>query len=705
MPKPPIRKPQSLDLRKTLQDAVSLHRQGKLKDAERLYQAVLKLRPDHFDALHLLGVLRAQQGSPQEAVKLISHALERQPHAAEAHSNFGSALAALNRHEEAIASYDKALAIKPAHTDALYNRGSALAQLNRHEEAIASYDKALAIQPNASAFYNRGNALKALNRHEEAIASYDQALAIKPDHVDALYNRGNALQALNRHEQALASYDKALAIKPDHADALTNRGNALQALNRHEEALASYDKALTLKPDYKYAFGDAAHCRAHICDWRNRNLMEQELVDDVRSGRPVVTPFAFLAMSENPADQRSCAHVFVRDRFPGNAPSRRDRVRYEHDRIRVAYLSADFHDHATAYLIAGLLEQHDRARFQTTGISFGPDSRGDMRSRLARSLDRFTDVRGKSDAEVARLIRESEIDVAVDLMGFTTNCRPGILARRPAPIQVSYLGYPGTIGAGFIDYIIADEFVIPRDHEMHYSEKIAYLPDCYQVNDSKRRIGERTPTRVEVGLPERGFVFCCFNNSYKITPQIFDIWMRLLQRVEGSVLWLYQRSPVTVANLRREAQARGIDPGRLVFASRVRLEEHLSRHRLADLFLDTLPYNAHTTASDALWAGLPVLTCAGTTFAGRVAGSLLHAVELPELVTNTLEDYEVLALRLATDESLLRKLKEKLARNRLSAPLFNAGRFRRHIEAAYTTMWEIHQRGEEPRTFAVMPLD
>lgn len=705
MPKPPIHRSQPPNIQKAIQQAVGFHKQGKLKDAERLYQAVLKLRPDHFDALHLLGVLRAQQGSPQEAVKLISHALERQPHSAEAHSNLGSALAALNRHVEATASYDKALAIKPAHTDALYNRGSALAQLNRHEEAVASYDKALAIQPNASAFYNRGNALKALNRHEEAIASYDQALAIKPDHVDALYNRGNALAKLNRYEEAILSFDKALTLKPDHADALTNRGNALQALNRHEEALASYDKALTLKPDYKYAFGDAAHCRAHICDWRNRNLMEQQLVDDVRSGKPVSTPFPFLAISDSPADQLTCATSFVQNKFPAVPSPLGKRVRYQHDRIRVAYLSSTFHDHPSAYLTSGLLEQHDRSKFETIGISFGPDTQSEMRSRLVSGLERFIDVRADSDEAVARLLKELEVDIAVDLRGFSRDARTGILARRPAPIQVNYLGFPGTMGADYIDYILADRVVIPEEHHPYYTEKVVYLPDCYQVNDSKRKISERTPTRAEAGLTEQVFVFCCFNNNYKLTPRIFDIWMRLLQRVEGSVLWLYQRNAVTVSNLRREAQARNIDPGRLVFAPRVKLDDHLARHRLADLFLDTLPYNAHTTASDALWAGLPVLTCAGKTFAGRVAGSLLHAVGLPELVTNTLEDYEALALRLATDESLLRKLKEKLARNRLSAPLFNTGRFRRHIEAAYTTMWEIHQRGEEPRTFAVMPLD
>jgi predicted O-linked N-acetylglucosamine transferase (SPINDLY family) len=367
----------------------------------------------------------------------------------------------------------------------------------------------------------------------------------------------------------------------------------------------------------------------------------------------------------------------------------------------LAYLSADFHDHPTAYLMAELFERHDRNKFEILGISSGPDRRSEMRSRLIAAFDRFVDVRRVSDLEAARLLRDAEVDIAIDLKGFTQNCRPNILAHRPAPIQVNYLGYPGTLGAEYIDYILADEFVIPGDHQIHYSEKVVYLPGCYQVNDTKRKIAERTPARAEVGLPEQGFVFCCFNNSFKLTPRIFDIWMRLLSRIDNSVLWLLQGSATAESNLRREAQARDIDPSRLIFAPRMKLEKHLARHRLADLFLDTLPYNAHTTASDALWTGLPVVTCAGTTFAGRVAGSLLQAVGLPELVTTTLEDYEALALRMATDQGLLRESKEKLARNRLTAPLFDSERFRVHIETAYTTMRDIHQRGEESKAFAV----
>jgi predicted O-linked N-acetylglucosamine transferase (SPINDLY family) len=355
--------------------------------------------------------------------------------------------------------------------------------------------------------------------------------------------------------------------------------------------------------------------------------------------------------------------------------------------------------------MAGLFEAHDKERFEITAISFGPDDNGDMRKRLQRSFDRFVDVRDKSDHEISILLQQGEIDIAVNLGGFTAGSRTGVLANRAAPVQVSYLGYPGTMGAEYVDYILADPHVIPPEHRASYAEKVVYLPDSYMVNDSRRAIADHTLSRAETGLPENGFVFCCFNNNFKITPDIFDIWMRLLHKVKGSVLWLSENSTVASNNLRKEAWRRGIPAERLIFAPRMKLvEEHLARHTLADLFLDTLPYNAHTTASDALWAGLPVLSCTGNAFAGRVAASLLHAIGLPELVTATLAEYEALALKLATMPDMLAGIRAKLARNRTTHPLFDTDRFRRHMEAAYITMWERYQHGESPASFAVQPI-
>lgn len=662
---------QTLRIQQTIQKALSLHQQGRLEEAAWVYEGVLQARPNHFDALHFLGVVRLQQGNLEAAVELITRALRREPRSADAHSNLGNVLAELGRHEEAVASYERALALKPDHADALYNRGTAL---------------------------------EALNRYEEAVASYDGALALNPDHADALINRGNALHALNRHEAAIATYDEALAVEGDHATALYNRGAALLKLKRYGEAASSFEQALELRPDYPFALGPAAYSRTQICDWKSRALTETRLMDDVRAGKLACEPFSFLAFSHSAADQRTCAISYVHDKHPAIQPPLWQGEHYRHDRIRLAYLSADFHEHAVADLMAELFEIHDRRRFDVVGISFGPNKPSPMRTRLSQGMERFIDVRQRKDVEIARLVRELEIDIAVDLMGFTANSRTGIFAHRAAPVQVNYLGYPGTMGAEYIDYILADRVIIPEEHHPYYTEKVVYLPDCYQANDSKRRIAESTPSRAEVGLPEDGFVFCCFNNHYKITPALFNVWMKLLRQVEGSALWLVEPNPTTADNLRREAKIRSVEPSRLIFAPRVNVAEHLARHHLADLFLDTLPYNAHTTASDALWAGLPVLTCQGKSFAGRVVASLLTALELTELVTPTLADYESLALKLATDGERLAQIKAKLVRDRVKAPLFHTDRFRRHIEAAYQTMWEIYQRGEAPKSFAVEPV-
>ena len=770
MSKTRIETSRTINLPDAVQEAMELHRQGLLTEAENFYTAILKVNPDHFDALHLLGVLKHQCGEANEALRLISLALQKHADVPEALSNLGLVLHTLHRYDEALASFDRALALKPDYAEAFYNRGNALRALNRHEEAVASFERALAIRPDyaealyncatvlgelkrpaealarfdralairpdhAEALNNRAAALQALNRYEEALASFDRVLAIKPDFVEALSNRGAALGALKRHVEAVASCDRALAIKPDYVEALYNHGNALLALDRHKEALAIYDRALAIKPDYadvlnnrgillqalrrhdeaiadfertlsvdpgrKYVRGKLLHSKMHCCVWDAFEETAAQLARDVQAGKQSIMPLELIAVSESAADQLRCSQIFVQDGYPPSSSPVWQGEHYRHDKIRVAYLSADFHDHATACLMAGLFELHDRKRFETIAIAFGPDKPSEMRRRLEAAFDRFIDVRRKSDREAASMLHEMEVDIAVDLKGFTADSRTGIFALRPAPIQVNYLGFPGTMGAEYIDYILADRWVVPEEQQQYYTEKVVYLPDSYQVNDSKRRIGERTPTRAEAGLPETGFVFCCFNNNYKITPFMFDIWMRLLRQVEGSVLWLVEGNAAVVRNLRREAEKRGVSPDRLIFAPRAKPEDHLARHRLIDLFLDTLPYNAHTTASDALWVGVPIVTCLGSTFAGRVAASLLHAVGLPELITHSLEDYEALAFRLANDKSMLAAIKAKLAQNRAAFPLFNTDRFRRNIEKAYVTMWERHQRGEPPASFAV----
>ena len=660
--------PRFLKALRALEEAVQCQREGRTADAERLFTRLVKKNPDYFDGLHFFGLFRYHQGELNEALRLLTKAIKVHPRSADAHNSLGATLDGLKRSRDAIAAYDRALALNPDHVQALGNRG---------------------------------NALSLLNRHEDAIASYDRALALAPNHVEAITNRATALLALKRHEEAIAGYDQALAIKRDHVDALFNRGNAARLLKHYEEALANYQQTLRLQPHHPHALNGLAHCALAICDWTTTAALAGELDARVRAGRSIINPWMFLGFCDDPALQLECARNYARYKVPLRPPPLWTGKAYRHGKVRIAYLSGDFHQHATAFLIAELLELHDRARFEVLGVSFGPDDNSEMRVRLVRAFDQFHDVRAASDRDVAKLLNDLEVDIAVDLKGYTQDCRPEILAHRPAPIQVNYLGYPGTMAAEFFDYIIADKIVLPFDQQPLCTEKIVHLPDSYQVNDAQRTIVAPTPTRQEAGLPPQGFVFCCFNNNYKITRPVFEVWMRLLAKVEGSVLWLLRDNPGAETNLRREAGARGIDPARLIFAAHANPQDHLARHRLADLFLDTLPYNAHTTASDALWAGLPVVTCRGNAFAGRVAASLLDAAGLPELVTSSLEQYEALALRLAADASLLGGFRQRLTDG--PSRLFDSDRFRRHIEAAYLTMWERWQRGEKPQAFSVAP--
>jgi protein O-GlcNAc transferase len=673
------------------------------EEALASYERAIAARADFAEALNNRGLILQRLGDHAAALASYDKALAVRPSYTRALNNRGTALAELGRYEEALTSYVRALTQQPGYAEAHFNRGNALAKLRRHEEALASYEKALAARPNyAEALDNRGAALAELRRHADALASHESALALDPRSAIALSNRGNAQRNLKRYAEALASYDAALAIAPDAVDTLYNRANMLKEMQRHDQALDCYDRARALKADHPDAFGwvDAA---LHTCDWRRTEGLIEALVDPIMQGKPTVTPFTLLGISDDPALHLQCAKNYVVEAIPPAAHALwKDGT--PHDRLRLAYLSADLHEHATAYLIAELIELHDRARFEISAISYGHDDGSPMRGRLRQAFDRFHDVSNKSDLDVAKLIKELEIDIAVDLKGYTKDARPQILSHRPAPIQASLLGYPGTMGCDFIDYVIADETVLPFSRQPFYTERIVHLPDCYQPNDRKRAIAESGMTRAQAGLPDDGFVFCCFNSNYKITPAVFDVWMRLLGAVPGSVLWLLRSNTNAEANLRAAAQMRGISPARLIFGDHMPLAEHLARHRLANLFVDTLPYNAHTTTSDALWAGLPVLTCLGTAFAGRVAASLLNAVGLAELVTTSLADYEAAALRLAQDGASLGALRRKLEQNRRTHPLFDAGRYRRHIEAAYTTMWHLHQKGA-PQGFAVAAIE
>ena len=651
-----------------LRDAFNLHQAGDLTKAARLYGEVLHSDPHNFDANYLLGFLQLQRGEFQAGERSIAAALD----------------------------------VNPNSLDALFNRGRALQQLGRDQEALACFDKALTINPNIpDVLFSRANSLTRLRRDKEALADLDRVVALKPELADAWNNRANALAALSRLEDAVSNYDKALSLKPSDMRTLNHRAITLFELKRYEDAARDFEALLKAVPDFEYAQGNLVYSKLHSCDWGGLDEARAELSAALRAGRQVLTPIQATAVSHSVEAQLRCSRLWAARQYPRAAEALWRGEVYHHDRIRLAYLSADFHSHATTALMAGVFDAHDKTRFETFAISYGRDDQSEMRRRLAGAFERFIDVREKNDLDTARLLRQWEVDLAIDLKGYTQESRPGILAHRPAPVQAHYLGFPSTLGADYIDYLLADKIVIPDEHTRYYSEKIAYLPDTYQCNDSNRRSAEKTSARADEGLPQTGFVFCSFNNNFKITPEVFAIWLQLLKRVEGSVLWLLQDNDSAVRNLKREADSEGVPAQRLIFAQRKNLDEHLARHRLADLFLDTLPYNAHTTASDALWMGVPVLTCLGTTFAGRVAASLLRAIGLPEMITASLKDYEALALKLAGDPAALAAVKARLAQNRDTYPLFDTLKFTRRLESAYTTMWQRASRGKAPESFAV----
>jgi predicted O-linked N-acetylglucosamine transferase (SPINDLY family) len=645
---------------------------------------------------YLSGLIQLQLARYTDALADFRRAIALRADFAEAHCAHGSALRELQQPQAALMSYDRAIELKGDLAAAFSNRGLVLKELGQLQAALDSYERAIALQSDfAEAFYNRGLLLKQLRRFDAALASYDRAIALKPGYADAHCDRGNLLKELKDPQTALASYERALALKPDFAEAHANRGNVLRDLLQHESALQAYDAALACSRAPRSVRAMRLHVKMHIARWDDLEAESRRLAADIERGEPAAHPFCVVALTDDLALQRMAAESWVGAECPADHSLGGIGGRLRHERIRVGYFSADLREHAVATLMAGVFEAHDRKRFEVSAFSFGPDTGDPMRRRLEGAFEHFIDVRYRSDAEIAQLARQLEIDIAVDLGGFTADGRPRIFAQRAAPLQVSYLGYVGTMGAPYMDYLIADATLIPQGAQRHYAEKIVYLPS-YQANDSRRVIAGQQYSRAELGLPAAGMVYCCFNASYKITPRTFDSWMRILQATPESVLFLYAGSAAVVDNLRSEALSRGVAGERLIFGGKLPFPQYLARYRSADLFLDTLPYNAGTTASDALWAGLPVLTCAGEALAARMGASVLQAVGLPELITESLQQYERLAIELGQERERLEALRHKLAANHRHAPLFDTALFARHLESAYSTMYERYRAGAPP---------
>jgi len=710
---------------------------GQLNDALAAMQQALTIRPNDPVCIQISGSLLIEAGRFADAAALFDRALVLQPHAVPFLFNRALAMAMLGRAIEALADYDRAIALRPDFLEAWLARGNLLRQMGCFEQALDNFDKVIGWEPrNAVAHHARGLLLAEMSRTDEALQQIEKVLELNPGHAGALLDSGRMLRKLGHHAEALqavdsalsrdgnnaigwnvrgtilmdlgrpaealAAYSRAISLDAAHADALLNRG-LLQwtQWRRYDEAIADLERAVALAPEHTIARGELLHIRMYGADWRHFAREKQILDQGVRAGKLVARPFAYQALSDSPADLAACARTFAGLFPPAPAPAfSASRV---HSRIRIGYLSADFRDHATSYLMAGLYECHDRAAFEILAVDNGHNDQSPIRKRLEGAFDRFIDIAGLSDREAAARIRAGEIDILVNLNGYFGDYRMGVFARRPAPIQVNYLGFPATLGASYIDYLIADRIVIPEDEREFYEEKIVYLPDCYQANDDRRTRPLDSPSREACALPAGVFVFCNFNQSYKLTPDTFLTWMRILQQVPDSVLWLVNDLPAFRANLRKAAAQHGVGPDRLVFAGREPVERHLARLVQADLMLDNLPYNAHTTASDALWMGVPLLTCRGTSFPGRVAASLLAAAGMEDMIAETLEDYERQAVAIARDKDRLARLKARLAANRQGCALFDTDRFRRHIEAAFREMQARRLRGEAPASFDVAP--
>ena len=696
-----------------------LHRDGRLAEAEQHYLKLLATNERFHPALYLMGLVRLQQARPAEALPYIERALKLTPATADMLSNYGLALGGVGQNEEALQVFNKVVQQDVGSGRAWSNRGAMLAKLHRSVEALADFDRALKLDPlNDDTWTNRGLALLALNRPHEALASFDQSLQIRPGHIETRNNRALALRALGRADEALAEFDRVLAGKPDHAGAWVNRAAVLRARGEIGQALHSYARALEIQPampealvsranclwthkgdvagaiadlerlvavspDYPYARGELVHMQMHAAYWRDLGRDLPALDHGVQSGKRVVEPYVYQALSPSSADLLTCAKIYAQDKYP---PRSSTRVRQRQaGKIRLGYVCGEFRAQATMHLAAGLFENHDRARFRVTAFDNSREDGSEIRKRVVAAFDEFVPIQSLSDQDAAQIIATRDIDILINLNGYFGALRMGVFAHRPAPVQVNYLGFPGSLGADYIDYILADAEVIPKEDERNYSEKVARIPGSYQINDD-RRPRPIPDARAVHGLNDSDFVFCHFNAPYKITPVMFTRWSRLLEKVPSSVLWILQSNSLMASNLRAEIARAGIDPVRLVFAPPMANAAHIARLALGDLFLDSLPYNAHTTASDALWAGLPLITCRGEAFAGRVAASLLRAAGLPELITNTLEEYESLALKLATDRDLLKSYRDRLNRGPETLPLFDTVRTTRRIEAAYEQM-------------------
>jgi len=653
---------QSALSKEQIDSVIKLYSNGQYQEAIDKIKALNGVYPNVPFLFNLIGACYKELGELKGAVTMFETAVNIKSDYAEAHKNLGITLRDIGQLDAAAKTLKKAIEVDPGYVDAHYNLAITFNYLGQFTNAIDYYEKTIALNPNFAAAHN---------------------------------NLGNVLNGLGRNKYAIQSFEEAIRINPNFAEAFRNLGNSFRAIQKREEALFCFKCAKEMKSNMDFILGDILNSKMQLCLWNDLNKLLDDLKNKINNGEKVIAPFPLMPLINDPKLLRKNTEVFINQMHPKNQILPLIESYKMRKKIRIGYFSADFRIHPVTTLTAELYEVHNRDHFEIHAFSFGPDTKDEMNLRVKAGVDHFHNVRSMSHQEITILARSFEIDIAVDLAGFTADSAINVFAMSAAPIQLSYIGYLGTMAADYYDYLIADSVMIPKESQKYYAEKIVYLPS-FQVNDSKDLPPEITLTRKEVGLPEDGFVFCCFNNTYKFTPTVFDSWARILDKVKGSVLIIFSNNDLSKLNLSKEIKLRGIKAERLIFGESIPKPEYLARYRTADLFLDTHPYNAGTTASDALKMGIPMLTMIGQSYQARMGASIVNALNLPELITNTPEEYEALAIELATHPEKLKAIKEKLASNLSTAPLFDTKRFTKNLESAYTQMYERNQKGLEP---------
>ena len=684
------------EIHSNLVRAFDLLKKNDFVNAKLIYENILSVDKKNFDALFFLGVILIKFKNYKKARELLEQVVLIKPNFADAYNNIGICLEKLNDLDGAKKNYNLAIDNRPNFAEAYNNIGVVFQKLRNFDQAIFQYKKAISYKNlYLDAYINLANLFKETKQFEEAIKNYDFAINLNPNLAEVYNNKGNALKEIRKFEEAIKNYDLAINLNPNFAEAYFNTATTLQDIKNFEKAVLYFEKALLLDKEIPFSKGYLLHAKMLCCNWSGLNELYKEIYNDVEKNRYSATPFGYQAICDDESNLQKCAQLYSSKRFPEIKNNLFSKKVSKNKKIKIGYLCGEFREQATSILMTEVWEKHNKEDFEIIAFDSGWDDNSLRRNRIINAFDKFIDISKVSDLDAAKIIYKEQIDILINLNGFFGTGRPVVFSYRPAGIQINYLGFPGTIGSKYIDYILCDQTVVPLESKKFYNEKIIYLPDSYQANDTKRNISDKKFLREELSLPNESFVFCCFNNNYKITPNMFDVWARLLKKIDNSVLWLIEGNPEATENLKKEAKIRNIDVSRLIFAKRMKLEDHLARHKNADLFLDTLPYNAHTTASDSLWAGLPVLTCLGKAFPGRVAASLLRSLDLPELITYSENEYISKAEELALNPEKLTLIKNKLDINKFSQPLFNTELFCRSLESAFKVIFEKHSLGLE----------